>query len=391
MKNDNQDKKLILALEDLDGLIGMSALKISIMKQVMFLIENRESQNVMLNTVLYGPPGTGKTLVGKILCKIWSAIGLIKKDPKDITFMKKISDLGNNIFQNNRKLLTNVNKVANELLDDIDTLKQKLRTLRNDEIIWDEVFKDINKLNNKITAEIYNQTISKNELRICNDERPSSPEINISPVSSTNSLLEEENFVILSREDFVDLFVGHTVAKTNRLLEKHLGKVIFIDEAYGLILDDKDSFGMEAITALNLFMSENPSLIVIFAGYKDLMQQTIFYHQPGLKSRCTWVHEIEDYDPEELHAIFRFQLKEENLDCENLLPFFKKNLKKFPGFGRDTKKLIFYSRLEQAEEIFMKKIEKGNILKESHIKAGFEILIKNQTDKIEDSFGMMYI
>ena len=46
------------------------------------------------------------------------------------------------------------------------------------------------------------------------------------------------------------------------------------------------------------------AVIVIFAGYKDMMEQTIFKYQPGLKSRCTWRFEIDGYTEKGLAEIF---------------------------------------------------------------------------------------
>ena len=186
------------------------------------------------------------------------------------------------------------------------------------------------------------------------------------------------NFIIVSRDDFVGQFQGHTTQKTNELLRSNSKKVIFVDEAYSLCHDEKDSFGLEALSTLNLFMSQNPKTRFIFAGYKHLMEAGIFFHQPGLQRRCMWVLENSDYTPDHLFSIFKFQMEDWTFDDSIDKSFFQKS--DFPGFGGDTQKLIFYSKLEQAMENFVNK-ETNRHLTVDHVKSGIEILRKNQSVK----------
>lgn len=160
---------------------------------------------------------------------------------------------------------------------------------------------------------------------------------------------------IVSRPDFVGQYVGHTCDKTQKLLTTTLeeGKVLFIDEAYSLVLDEKDSFGHEAINEINRFMSENPQLVVIFAGYKDKMESSIFRTQPGLFRRCSWNFEISDYTNEMLSNIFMQQLTKDNWTFEgkqeDLNKFFQDKIKNFGAFGGDTLRLSFYCKLKYSE------------------------------------------
>ena len=160
---------------------------------------------------------------------------------------------------------------------------------------------------------------------------------------------------IVSRPDFVGQYVGHTCAQSNKLLTSTLeeGKVLFIDEAYSLILDSKDSFGVEAVNEINRFMSEHPDLIVIFAGYKDKMEDTLFKYQPGLKRRCTWMFEIADYTGPMIADIFKKQLCKEGWtfegDNDELTKFFTDKITNFGAFGGDTVRLSLYCKLKYSE------------------------------------------
>ena len=72
-------------LIELDNMIGLNSLKVSIMDQILFYIQDLheigDSKNGdFLHTVIYGPPGTGKTEVAKIMGKIFSKMGLLKRN-----------------------------------------------------------------------------------------------------------------------------------------------------------------------------------------------------------------------------------------------------------------------------------------------------------------------
>ena len=72
-------------LEELDNMIGLSPLKLSIMDQILYFIQNlhktgNKKSNDFMHTVIYGPPGTGKTEVAKIMGKIFSKMGVLSRN-----------------------------------------------------------------------------------------------------------------------------------------------------------------------------------------------------------------------------------------------------------------------------------------------------------------------
>ena len=74
-----------IPLEELDNMIGMNALKLSIMDQILYFIQNlhktkNKKNNDFMHTVIYGPPGTGKTEVAKIMGKIFSKMGVLSRN-----------------------------------------------------------------------------------------------------------------------------------------------------------------------------------------------------------------------------------------------------------------------------------------------------------------------
>ena len=94
-----------------------------------------------------------------------------------------------------------------------------------------------------------------------------------------------------------------TPALVHEVVEASLGGVLFIDEAYTLTVT-RDESGQEAIaTLLKLMEDHRGNLVVIVAGYDNLMRDFIDSN-PGLKSRFTKHIHFRDYDADELLQIF---------------------------------------------------------------------------------------
>jgi AAA+ superfamily predicted ATPase len=71
-------------LTDLQNMIGMKSIKENIVDQILYFVQdlhNISPNNAdYLHTVICGPPGTGKTEVAKIMGKIFSNLGILKKN-----------------------------------------------------------------------------------------------------------------------------------------------------------------------------------------------------------------------------------------------------------------------------------------------------------------------
>jgi SpoVK/Ycf46/Vps4 family AAA+-type ATPase len=73
-------------LQELNNMIGMNDLKQNIVDQILYFSQNLhkvtktgESSGDYMHTVIYGPPGTGKTEIARIMGKIYSKMGILKK------------------------------------------------------------------------------------------------------------------------------------------------------------------------------------------------------------------------------------------------------------------------------------------------------------------------
>lgn len=116
-------------------------------------------------------------------------------------------------------------------------------------------------------------------------------------------ILKKGHLVETDRSGLVAEYVGQTAVKTNRIIDKALDGVLFIDEAYSLIAKGED-FGQEAVaTLLKRMEDDRDRLIVILAGYTNEMEEFI-NSNPGLRSRFNRYIEFPDYSAEELSEIF---------------------------------------------------------------------------------------
>ena len=68
-------------LTELNNMIGIKELKNNIVDQIIYFIQefNKNMPGDFMHTVIYGPPGSGKTEIAKIIGKIYSKIGILKK------------------------------------------------------------------------------------------------------------------------------------------------------------------------------------------------------------------------------------------------------------------------------------------------------------------------
>jgi hypothetical protein len=71
-------------LEELNGMIGLEEFKTSIVDQLFYFLQDlhvsHNDTSDFKHTVIYGPPGTGKTEIAKIMGRMFSKIGVLKKN-----------------------------------------------------------------------------------------------------------------------------------------------------------------------------------------------------------------------------------------------------------------------------------------------------------------------
>ena len=173
-------------------------------------------------------------------------------------------------------------------------------------------------------------------------------------------VLSQGQLVEVDRSGLVAGFVGQTALKTQEAVQKAIGGVLFIDEAYALAsADNANDFGHEAIEVILKNMEDHrKDLIVIAAGYTDRMERFI-HANPGLESRFNKYFFFEDYDGRQLMEIFRSMCKNNGYSLsEDGEKFMEQDLQELydsrdENFGnaRDVRNLFEQAVARQADRV----------------------------------------
>lgn len=171
--------------------------------------------------------------------------------------------------------------------------------------------------------------------------------------------VREGHLVSVTRDDLVGQYIGHTAPKTKEVVKKAMGGVLFIDEAYYLYRPENErDYGQEAIEILLQIMENNrDDLVVILAGYKDKMDR-FFHSNPGMRSRVAHHINFPDYEKEELFAIAKLMLAEQNYrfspDGEKAFADYIDKRMQMEHFAnaRSIRNALDRARLRQANRLF---------------------------------------
>ncbi|MFK5970425.1 MAG: hypothetical protein QM487_09935 [Candidatus Marithrix sp.] len=392
-------KLLILSLQELNDLIGNEKVKDSVATQVSHLImvkrrsmknSGTKDEDVMLNTVLYGPPGVGKTLVGSKLAKIWYSLGYLDDSNNPNVKKREVGELLRDTLKDNGLGGGGDTTMVIYIMFLVLMISASIAS-----VAWSfyNKFGGVYTLVAACTVVVFIAFVGYYISSILEEENSSKIEDsikdNICDETTTNCKnngsqlpADDQIIKILGRDDFVGKYVGWTAPNTKKVLTENLGKVVFVDEAYSLIEGPHDEFGMEALTAMNKFMSEHAGeIIIIFAGYKDLMEEGIFKMQPGLVRRMMWSFDCSGYNSSELFSIFKLQLKNKGWylsDERKTYDLINDNYEVFSGYGGDTERAGFFARLEHSRDCMDPNINiKLDYLEPHHIKKGIDKLREN--------------
>lgn len=175
-----------------------------------------------------------------------------------------------------------------------------------------------------------------------------------------NHTIARDNVDIVSRDQLVAKYVGHTAIKVREAIEKAQGGILFVDEAYSLVDGvGANSFGQEAIDTFVNYMDNKKvreTTIIIFAGYKKEMLE-FCESNPGIRSRVGFIIDFPDYSTEELMEISNLQAKNQGIvlsddfkvELEKAINQYKKE-KSF-GNGRFVRSVLEKSMMKQARRL----------------------------------------
>lgn len=171
-------------------------------------------------------------------------------------------------------------------------------------------------------------------------------------------VLSKGQLVEVDRSDLVSRYIGGTAIKVREAVDRALGGILFIDEAYALTdYQGENDFGPEAVATLLKQMEDHrEDLIVIVAGYTKKMEGFLDSN-PGLWSRFNRFLHFEDYDSGELTDIFVWMCRQNGYvvgeKCLNhVKKYFKKqSVKKNFANGRTVSNLFEGAIVSQANRL----------------------------------------
>ena len=139
----------------------------------------------------------------------------------------------------------------------------------------------------------------------------------MSRIYKSLGVLSKGHLVEVDRSGLVAGYVGQTAIKTAEVIEKAMGGVLFIDEAYALTNRGGADYGQEAVdTLLKAMEDHREDLVVIVAGYTELMEKFV-HSNPGLESRFNRFMFFPDYTVEEMTGIFKMRCEKSGYTLED--------------------------------------------------------------------------
>lgn len=190
--------------------------------------------------------------------------------------------------------------------------------------------------------------------------------------------LKNNVFLKARRSDLIGQYCGHTAVKTQKVIDKAEGGVLFIDEVYSLgNPGKKDVFTKECIDTINLNLTEkSDKLLVIIAGYHDDVNKCFFNYNQGLERRFPLRFNIDKYSSDDLFKILKKFVKAEKWELdENISELIKKNYDSFKFMGGDMMTIFKFAKEHFSLRLMKECVDNNSIIK-SLKSSDFEYSIK---------------
>lgn len=310
-----------------------------------FLLNDHELESDYFIFKLIGDKPSVNDVYNEMLLKLDD---LLLEDKFKIKLLDYITDTYENSCKDYNSYINNLYKYI--------SFNKKIPEIEEPKSI-DEIFKKLNELVglNKVKAEL-NKLVdlitlknkTKDDLKINNLNlhmvflgNPGTGKTTVArligEILYNLKYIKQNKVIEVSSKDLIAEYVGQTAIKTMGVIEKALGGILFIDEAYSLATKNNDnSYNAECIATLIKAMEDyRDNLVVIFAGYTKEMQDFLDSNS-GIVSRIGYTFEFDDYTTDELKQIFinmanksGFEVEKEALDVLTNIIEENRNMKNF--------------------------------------------------------------
>jgi len=219
-------------------------------------------------------------------------------------------------------------------------------------------------------------------------------------VYSSLGFLSSGHVIEAHAEDFIGSVVGQTALKTRSILEKAVGGVLVIDEAYAMGNKDGKSYVDDFINTLLPFLTEHRNdFICILMGYKKEIEENLFNKNKGLRRRFPNSFLINDYNTTELRGILLKKIKEygwyydnDAISVDALNKCKNEHPKAFEFNGGSMENMFKHIKLSHSKRVLYYPPEKKKTINKNDFENGLKSYLKSiqNVDKTDGQYRCMY-
>lgn len=179
-------------------------------------------------------------------------------------------------------------------------------------------------------------------------------------------LLSNGEVIVKSCHDFIGNHVGDSESLTKAILDSAQGKVLIIDEAYGLSRDDTYSSAVIDTLVAEVQATSNEDRAVLLLGYKDEMEEMFQKVNPGLGRRfpLSSAFEFQDFSDEELRSILDNKLQAQGFtaaeEAKQVAMEVLRRSRNHRNFGNAGEIDILLDRAKAAQQVRLNETEGGS-------------------------------
>lgn len=226
-----------------------------------------------------------------------------------------------NTFEINQEQKQHDKQGQQDQQEHLEQLLEELNTLIGLDGVKEEVNSLINLIKVRKMREKFNMPVMDMSYHMVFTGNPGTGKTTVARIVANIykelGLVSKGNLVETDRAGLVAGYVGQTAIKVTETVEKAIGGVLFIDEAYSLTNNTNgNDFGNEAIdTLVKLMEDHRDDLVVIVAGYTKEME-VFLKANTGLISRFNKFIEFKDYTEQELIDILKMMVNKSAMEID---------------------------------------------------------------------------
>lgn len=176
-------------------------------------------------------------------------------------------------------------------------------------------------------------------------------------------LLSNGEVIVKSCNDFIGNHLGHSESLTKAILDSARGKVLIIDEAYGLARDNSFIEAVVDTIVSEVQATSTEDRAVLLLGYKDKMEEMFQKVNPGLARRfpLSSAFEFQDFSDEELRSILDWKLQAQGFtaseEARKVAMEVISRSRNQQNFGNAGEINILLDRAKEAQQIRLNELE----------------------------------